>query len=311
MRNHWGKVVRSFRAFTRELSRVPSVAPPSIQVPQRPRLGLALGGGFARGAAHIGVLKVLEEEGIELDFIAGTSVGSVVGASYCSGVSARELQEISSMMRFRDFARWTLSRYGLCNNDRMESLLARIVKVKTFEELRIPLAVSATDFVTGEPVTFCTGPLIEPVRASCAYPGMFLPVNMNGRLLVDGMLGHAVPTTPLRQMGAEKVIGVYLSAHWVRLEGPRHLFDVIGQCFSIAQARMSSAWKADADLVLEPDVDGFAYDAFERTNELIVSGENAIRAALPTIRKWIEVTERQPKAKIAKPSVAPQLPSEA
>jgi len=309
--NPWAKVVRSVRAFTRELNRPPSPSSPPVDLPKRPKLGLALGGGFARGVAHVGALRVLEEEGIQLDFIAGTSVGSVVGAAYCSGVTAKELQEISSLIRFRDFARWTLSRYGLCNNDRMETLLAKILKVKTFEELRIPLAVSATDFVTGDPVTFRSGSLIAPVRASCAYPGMFQPVNINGRLLVDGMLGHAVPTTPLREMGADRVIGIYLSAHWVKLNGPRHLFDVIGQCFSIAQARMSGSWKADADLVLEPDVNGFAYDAFDRTNELIVSGENAMRAALPTIRRWFEVADRAPHAKVAKSSVVPQLPSTA
>jgi NTE family protein len=256
------------------------------------KLGIALGGGFARGLAHVGVLKVLEEEGIAIDYLAGTSVGSVIAAAFCSGVSAKELEEIAGMVRFRDFARWTLSRYGICNNDRMKIFLPRILKVNSFEELKIPLAVAATDFLTGEPVVFQRGPICDPVRASCAYPGMFAPVEIDGRLLVDGMLGHAVPTTPLREMGAGYVIGIALSAHWVRLRGPRHLFDVIGQCFSIAQARMSVHWRKDADLVLEPNVEGFGYDAFERSAELIANGERAMRAALPALKEALSLPGR-------------------
>jgi NTE family protein len=275
------RLVRSAKAFSRHFSQ----ADLRQSSPGKIKLGVALGGGFARGLAHIGVLKVLEEEGIAIDCLAGTSVGSVIAAAYCSGASARELEEIARLVRFRDFARWSFSRYGICNSDRMAAFLSRILKAATFEELKIPLAVAATDFLTGEPVVFRGGPICDPVRASCAYPGMFAPVEIAGRLLVDGMLGHAVPTTPLRQMGAGYVLGISLSAHWLRMNGPRHLFDVIGQCFSIAQARMSVHWKKDADLVLEPEVDGFAYDAFDRSAELIANGERAMRAALPTLKQ--------------------------
>lgn len=254
----------------------------------RPRLGLALGGGFARGMAHIGVLKVLEEEKIPVDYIAGTSVGAALGAVYCSGVSAKELEELASILKFSHFARWTLSRMGLCSNDRLAGLLARTLKVHTFEELRIPLAVSATDFATGESVVFTSGPLVDPVRASCAYPGVFLPVNVNGRLMVDGLLAHPVPTVPLKQMGADKVIAVYFNSHWVGATGPKHFMDVIGQCFSIAQARMCELWQVNADIVLEPDVQPYAYDAFHKSSELIKAGEASARAALPSILAWFE-----------------------
>jgi NTE family protein len=288
--NHFTKLLRSVRAFSRELSREPET-PPITTVTARPKIGIALGGGFARGISHVGVLKVLHEEGIPIDYIAGTSVGSIIGAAYCSGVSAKELEEIASLVRFKDFARWTLSRYGFCTNDRMDRFLARIVQVKTFEELKVPLAVAATDFTTGDAVVFRKGPLVDAIRASCAYPGMFLPVELNGRLLVDGMLSYAVPTFPLREMGADRVLGIFLSAHWVNVRGPRHLFDVIGQCFSIAQAKMSEGWKRHADVVIEPNVDGFAYDCFERTPELIKAGENSIRAVLPQIKQWLEAPE--------------------
>ena len=209
------KIVRSVQAFGREIKRQQQPLVKPTPAPQRrPRIGLALGGGFARGLAHIGVLKVLEEANIPVDFIAGTSVGSVIGAAYASGMSAKELEEIAALVRVKDFSRWTFSRFGLFSNDKMAIFLSKILRCKTFEDLRIPLAVAATDIISGDAVVFTSGDLVDPVRASCAYPGMFLPVNINGRLYVDGLLAHAVPAMPLRQMGAEKVLSIYLSSHW-------------------------------------------------------------------------------------------------
>src|SRR6266550_8901438 len=131
------KIVRSVRAFGRTISGLPA----SAHASPIPSIGLALGGGFARGIVHVGVLKVLEQEGIPVSFVAGTSVGALIGAAYCSGVSPAELEEIAAKVRFRDLARWTLSRYGFATNFRMNGFLNRTLKVKTFEELRIPLAI--------------------------------------------------------------------------------------------------------------------------------------------------------------------------
>lgn len=292
------------QAFGRELSRYPSAA---VAAPPELAIGLALGGGFARGIAHIGVLKVLEEERIPIQYIAGTSVGALIGAAYCSGLSVAELEEVATQVRFKHLARWTLSRYGFASNQRMIGFLNRILKVKTFEELRIPLAIAATDFSTGEGVVFHSGPLIDPVRASCAYPGMFLPVKIRGRLLIDGMLAHTVPTRPLRQMGADRVLAVHLKGKWTNGDGPRHLFDVVGQCFAIAQDMNSSHWKQAADLVIEPDVNGYKYDAFEHSAEFVRAGELVTRAALPEIRKWLqpEPVRTAPPAQIATAKPAP------
>ena len=293
-----GNIIRSVQAFGRELSRktVPALSP------RVPAIGVALGGGFARGIAHIGVLRVLEQEGIPIRAVTGTSVGALIGACYCSGLSLAEMQDVAHNTRFTTFARWTLSRYGFASNDRMVAFLTRTLKCKTFEEMRIPLGVTATDFNTGEGVVFHSGSIIDPVRASCAYPGMFLPVEIRGRYLIDGMLSHPVPTRPLREMGADRVLAVHLKGTWANGGPPRHLFDVIGQSFAIAQDAMSSLWREAADLVIEPDVAGFAYDDFKRADDLIHAGEVAMRKALPQVRKWLETPADEPAAASTKES---------
>jgi NTE family protein len=279
-----GKIIRTVQAFGRELSR--KNAP--VASARAPSIGVALGGGFARGIAHIGVLKVLEQEGIPVRVVTGTSVGALIGACYCSGLSLAEMEEVAHSVRFTTFARWTVSRFGFASNDRMVAFLNRTLKVKTFEDLRIPLGVTATDFNTGEGVVFHSGSIVDPVRASCAYPGMFLPVEIRGRYLIDGMLSHPVPTRPLREMGADRVLAVHLKGTWASGGAPRHLFDVIGQSFAIAQDAMSCLWREAADLVIEPNVAGFGYDDFKRADDLIHVGEVAMRAALPKVRQWLE-----------------------
>ena len=291
--NNLDRIVRSVRAFSRELTRSSNDLLPA----RRMTLGVALGGGFARGIAHIGALKVLEQEDIPVDFMAGTSVGAIIGASYCGGMTSAELEDMARTLRFSDFARWTLSRYGFCNSDRMVRLFERTLKKHTFEDLAIPLAITATEFRTGEPMVFTKGALVDPIRASCAYPGMFLPVEIDGHSYIDGMLAYAVPTTPLRQMGADRVIGIYLSSNWSEARPPRHVFEVIGHCFCIAQSKLSESWVKDANLLIEPDVSGFTYDCFDRAQELIAAGEAAMRAALPQVRAMLGLpqTSASPK----------------
>lgn len=299
------KIIRSVQAFGRELA-APTARP---RQPKVPTLGIALGGGFARGIAHVGVLKVLEEENIPISFIAGTSVGALIGAAYCSGLSPAELEDVATRVRFKHFARWTLSRFGIADNQRMIGFLNSLFRVKTFEELRIPLAVTATDFSSGQGAIFKSGPLVDPVRASCAYPGMFLPVKIGDHLFVDGMLAYTVPTLPLREMGAERVMAVHLKGSWTQDKGPRHLLDVVGQCFSIAQEMNCSAWKPAADLVVELDVNGYKYDAFDHAAELVKCGELAARAALPEIRRCLQpetAPARKPRAaRLPKPLPMP------
>jgi NTE family protein len=295
--NQLSQISRSIQVFFRELSGVPKT---EAVLPRR-TLGVALGGGFARGMVHIGVMKVLEEAQIPIAAVSGTSSGSIMGAGFCSGVSTAELAEIGRRLRFKDFARWTLDRGGFCSNERLGELLTRTCPCKDFSELRIPLVVVATELISGQPAIFTKGCICDAVRASCAYPGMFTPVEINGVLHVDGMLSYEVPTTPLKEMGIDCVMGVHLQSRWTQPGPPRHFFDVIGQCFTIAQTRMSLQWVKHADLLLQPNVEGFAYDDFARADELIAIGEESMRAALPALKQKLGIVDvKERPAKTAK-----------
>jgi NTE family protein len=257
---------------------------------RHPRVGLALSGGFARGIAHIGVLRVLEENEIPIDCIAGTSVGALIAAAYASGTSLDHMEACATETRFKDFGRWTLSWLGLATNERLEGYLHRISPATRFEELKMPLAIAATDLSSGEAVYFKEGPLGPALRASCAYPGLFLPVEHQGRTLVDGFLAASVPVDAVRQLGADVVIAVYLESGG--MEKPKTVVDVIGRSFAIIQRGNHPDWRSRADLVIEPDVKQFLWDNFEQTPQLIVAGEAATLEALPKIRALLEASTR-------------------
>jgi NTE family protein len=249
---------------------------------QRPRVGLALAGGFARGIAHIGVLRVLREARIPIDCVAGTSVGALIGAGYCAGASLEEMQNIGSVTSFADFGRWTPSWLGLATNQRMEKYLARFSHAKAFEELKTPLAVATTDINAGVSVYYSHGPLAPVIRASCAYPGLFVPIQYDGRTLVDGFLTAPVPVEGTLLLGADIIIAVYLEAG--NVEQPRTFTDVLSRAFNILQRHSDLAWRAQADIIIEPDVKPFVWDDFTKTAEMVAAGEAAALAALPEIR---------------------------
>src|SRR5690349_11708714 len=260
----------------------------------RPRVGLALAGGFARGIAHIGVIRVLREAGIPIDCVAGTSVGSLIGAAYCGGASLEDMEKIGSVTTFADFGRWTPSWLGLATNQRMEKYLARFTPVKTFEELRTPLAIATTDITAGVSVYYSHGPIVPPLRASCAYPGLFVPIQFEGRTLVDGFLTAPVPVEGALLLGADVVIAIYLEAG--NLENPRTVADVISRSFNIIQRHGDIAWRQQADVIIEPDVKPFVWDDFTRAKELAEAGEAATEAALPDIRAALRDEKRDSAA---------------
>jgi NTE family protein len=249
----------------------------------RPRIGLALGGGFARGIAHIGVLRVFEDEEIPIDFIAGTSVGALIGATYASGVSLDEMEEQGSATRFHDFGRWTLSRMGMASNERLEHYLRKFTPVQFFNELKIPLSIVATDIISGKSVHFTEGEIGPALRASCAYPGLFLPVHYQGRILVDGFLTETVPAEALREMGADIVVGVHLEPGLLS-SAPRNTIEIISRSFSIIQVAAAQLWRSDVDILIEPEVHHVLWDEFVKTPQLVAAGQAAARRVLPKIR---------------------------
>jgi NTE family protein len=247
----------------------------------RPKVGLALAGGFARGIAHIGVLRAFRDAGIPIDCVAGTSVGALIGAGFCSGVSLEKMQEIGQATTFADFGRWTPSWLGLATNQRMEKYLARMTPATTFAELKTPLAISATDINAGVTIYYLNGSLATPLRASCAYPGLFVPIQYEGRTLVDGFLTAPVPVEGALIQGADIVIAVYLEAGGI--ENPRTAVDIISRSFNIIQKHTDLTWRQQANVIIEPDVSSFAWDDFTKTPELVAAGEAAAMNALPEI----------------------------
>jgi len=231
---------------------------------ERPRVGLALAGGFARGIAHLGVLRVLREAGIPIDCVAGTSVGALIAVGYCAGASLEEMAKVGASTSFTDFGRWTPSWLGLATNQRMVS------------------------------VYYSHGPVAPPLRASCAYPGLFVPIQFEGRTLVDGFLTAPVPVEGVLLLGADVVIAVYLEAG--NIEEPRTFTDVLSRSFNIIQRHGDLAWRTQADIIIEPDVKAFGWDDFSKTPEMISAGEAAALAALPEIRAALHGEKRDSAA---------------
>jgi len=273
-----------------------SAQPPQIPsdltvAPAPPKIGLALGGGFARGVSHVGVLKVLERENIPIHCIAGVSAGSIVAAAYASGAGIDEIAKMACAMRFADVARWTICRLGLMGSERMVSFLKRLLKKSRFEEMKIPLGVLATDVATGEPVLFYeNGDVILPIRASCSYPGLFQPIRYQDRLLVDGAMSVEVPALLARTMGATHVISVALPMQAPEVV-PSNMLQVVNRCFQILQHRAQDTWRRHSDLIISPDVSGVEWDGFKSGSHMIRAGELAAEAALPQIKKWLEPAE--------------------
>jgi NTE family protein len=289
-------------AIHRWAIRKPTILRPSHSI------GLALGGGFARGIAHVGVLKVFEQYQIPVRYIAGVSAGAMVAAAYASGSTPDEIGKIGAAMRFADVARWCLSRMGLVASERMDLFLHKLLKNFRFEDMKIPLGIVATDLATGEPVFFHgRGEVKPPIRASCSYPGLFQPVRHDGKLLVDGAMSMEVPAALLRRMGATRVISVHLPIQQITGPGPSNMLQVVNRCFQIMQARTEHEWREHSDLVITPDVSGMEWDAFGSAEKLIQAGEIAALECIPRIKAWLDPGPA-PSPKTKPVSVSP-LPS--
>lgn len=271
--------------------------------PPTPRhVGLALGGGAARGIAHVGVLEVLEAEGIPVHMIAGCSAGALAGALFAAGVSARRQHQMVLTLDWGTISTLNLPKLsqlsaalkglplGLLDLDKMIGWLIDLLGgVTTFDELDLPFAAIATDIVTGEMVIMNDGDLAPAVRASCSVPGIFTPYRRNGRLLVDGGVIANLPVQAVRQMGAEYVIAVdLLPLPGERRREPENVVDLTLTSL-YALIRANQGYANQADCVIAPDVDEFSLLDMTVAEELIAAGRAAAEAALPQLRADLEL----------------------
>ena len=266
----------------------PSVAPPVQPDPivkRVPKLGLALGGGAARGFAHVGVIQVLEEAGLRPDFVVGTSAGSLVAALYASGRTAIQLQEVAEAMEEAAFTDWTLPIFsrGLLRGEALGRYVNAQVAGKLIEQMPLALGIVATDLKSGQGVLFQRGDTGTAVRASSAVPALFLPVKIGTREYVDGGLVSPVPVRYARQMGAELVVAVDISS---APEGnpAGDPIEILLQTFAIMGNSIKDYELRDATLVVRPSLRGFGGVDFSARRRAIEAGRAAMLQLLPQLR---------------------------
>lgn len=267
----------------------PSVIPPPP--PKPPRIGLALGGGAARGFAHIGVIQVLEEHGIKVDLVVGTSAGSLVAALYASGRSGPELAKMADGMDESALTDWAFPGRGLIKGEALAKYMRTQTGGVAIERMKLPLGIVATDLADGQPILFQRGDVGTAVRASSAVPAVFQPVKIADREYVDGGLVSPVPVRFARQMGATLVIGVDISSppEGKPTAGP---IDILMQTVAI-MGRSISTWELkDADVVIRPPLLGVSSADFTARHKAIASGREAALAALPAIKQKIAALTR-------------------
>jgi NTE family protein len=253
------------------------------------RVALALSGGAARGIAHVGVLRALEEHRIPIDFIAGTSAGSLVGGALAAGMPLDEIEEIGRNLRWRHIGRMTMSRLGVQSNERLEQYMRARLPITRFEELPIPLAVVATDLQSGGAVVMRDeGDVPFAIRASCTIPGWYVPVmDDQGRLLVDGGLVATVPVQAARDFNADIVIAVDVNSEGATFLGPTSVIGVVLQSMMMVQKTATLHQLTKADCVISPLVGHIRWDELQRSGELIDAGYEAAVQAIPKIQELI------------------------
>ncbi len=265
------------------------------------RLGLALGGGAARSLTHIGVLQVLVANGIRVSAIAGTSAGSIIGAAFAAGADPDVLEREAAALTWRSLARPAFSRRGLLSLERLEALIRKVVPATRFEDLPIPLTVVATDLNTGERVVIDQGELVSALLASCAIPGVFLPVERGGRLLVDGGVSCNVPADLARDMGGEVVLAIDPTKGVLRLGEPLNLLQVISQSVYLMSREVTSQYVAGAELVVAPELPGVSWQDLNQAPEIIETGREEMRRSMPELERllrpawWSRLIRRRPE----------------
>jgi NTE family protein len=281
----------------------PTIPQPVIVPPPAPvklKIGLALGGGAAKGFAHIGVIKMLEASGIHPDVVAGTSAGSVVGALYASGMDAFALQETAFGLDETKIRDVRLFSGGLVQGQALQDYVNQLLHHQSIEQLKIPFAAVATQLETGQRTVFVRGNTGQAVRASSSIPGVFEPAEIHGKHYVDGGVVSPIPVDAARQLGADFVIAVDIST---RPSGsnPQGLVNIVGQTIAIMGQQLGTQETARADVVLRPNISGIGPTDFDQKNQAILEGEKAALAAIPVIRAKLAAMAAARQATAAPP----------
>jgi NTE family protein len=268
---------------------------PEVLPPKKIKIGLALGGGAARGFAHIGVIKALEAQGIYPDIVVGTSAGSVVGALYAAGNTGFQLQKLAMEMDEASISDWAVPLFrkntGVLKGEALQSYVNKAVNNLPMEKLKIPFGAVATDLKDGKPILFQRGNTGMAVRASSAVPGVFQPVTINGHTYVDGGLVAPVPVRFARDMGADFVIAVNISTQ-ADVQATVSSLDVIMQTFSIMGQRINDYELRDADIVITPPLGKMASNDFNGRNQAVLAGEQAAAAVMAQIKQKLEAKRK-------------------
>jgi len=251
------------------------------------RIGLALGSGAARGLAHIPVLEVFENEGIRIDMIAGTSIGSLVGGVYSTGVPIKYIKEIAKELTWDHITDITFPRKGLIKGDKLLSFLEIITQGKNIEDLKIPFRAIACDIESGKHIVLKEGSVAKAIRASTSIPGIYIPFQHQDKVLIDGGVIDPVPVSTVRDMGADIVIAVDVGIKNVQYEA-NNIFDILFNTFDIIQHELEKHRPLNADIIIKPDLSdckSFDLDSYEKC---FSAGYDAVKNALPRIKDLIK-----------------------
>jgi NTE family protein len=238
---------------------------------RKKKIGLGLGGGAVLGAAHIGVLKALEENEISISYVAGTSIGAFVSAFYAFKKDLNEIEKIALDLDWFDLSGISLSQSGLLSNKKLGELISEHIGDVHFDQADIPLAMIATDIASGKKVVLQEGKVAKAAMASTCIPGIFIPVEIDDTLLVDGGIVENVPITPLQEMGAEFIIAVDLNARRSHKK-PENIIEVLMNAFDFTMMTATKLQSQEADLIIKPDLSGFNMIDTEQTPDLIERG---------------------------------------
>lgn len=253
----------------------------------RPKIGIALGSGGSRGFAHIGVLKVLAKHHIPIDYVAGSSIGAMVGVLFALGHSPHEIQRFMSLFPQKYWMDYTIPKMGFVAGDKVKELIRMFTRDNVIENCKIPMAIVATNLQRGERVVFTQGKIAEAVRASISIPGIFVPEVIDGEYYVDGGVTDRVPVSVVKQMGADIAIGVDVS-YFESSIAIHSVFDVIAQSIDIMEREILKTSMLDADYLLRPEVGLYSATMFSNVIEMIDEGERMTAEKITDIQQLIE-----------------------